>query len=176
MTCINDGTYGFDYASGELRLSLLRSAAYSGLPVFDRPILPQDRFSPRIDQGERLFTFWINGGSSTERRERIDREALSHNEKPFTLSFFPSGRGTPHPPAVNLSDAVVLMSAFKKAEQSDDYIIRLFEPTGLARSTVLEFPSLGMSQTIDLAGFEIRTLRIDPHNRTIQAYDLLEQN
>lgn len=175
LTCVNDGIYGFDYANGELRLSLLRSAAYSGHPILDRPILPQDQFSPRIDQGERLFTFWINGGSSTERRERIDREALSHNEKPFTLSFFPSGMGTPHLPAVNLTDAVVLMTAFKKAEQSEDFIIRLFEPTGLARSTVLELPSLGMSQTIDLAGFEIRTLRIDPCNRTIQACDLLEQ-
>ena len=42
VTCIDDGVYGSDFADGELRLTLLRSAAYSGHPFFDRPIVPQE--------------------------------------------------------------------------------------------------------------------------------------
>ena len=33
VTCINDGIYGSDFSKGELRLSLLRSPAYSGHPI-----------------------------------------------------------------------------------------------------------------------------------------------
>ena len=104
----------------------------------------------------------------------MDREALAHNERPFALSFFPSGAGDPPRPAVRLSDAVVQMTAFKKAEQSEDYIIRVFEPTGEPRSTTLEVVPLDMRQEIRLSGFEIKTFRVDPVTRSFREVDLLE--
>ena len=174
LTCINEGAYGSDFCGGELRLSLLRSPGYAAHPILDRPIMPQDRFSPRIDQGERSFTFWMNAGPGKERRERVDREALAHNERPFALSFFPSGAGDPPRPAVQLSDGVVQMTAFKKAEKSEDYIIRVFEPTGAPRSTTLEVVPLNMRQEIQLSGFEIKTFRVDPVSRSFTEVDLLE--
>ena len=70
-------------------------------------MLPQDRYSPRIDQGERLFRFWINGGSSGERLQKIDREALAYNEKPMALSFFPHGGNQVTESFITLSDDVV---------------------------------------------------------------------
>ncbi|HHY48743.1 MAG TPA: alpha-mannosidase, partial [Alphaproteobacteria bacterium] len=111
LTVINDGTYGSDFCDGELRLTLLRSPGYAAHPILDRPIMPQDRFSPRIDQGERQFTFWLNAGPGRERRQRVDREALAHNERPVALSFFPSGAGIPAQASVRLSDGVVQMAA-----------------------------------------------------------------
>ena len=52
---------------------------------------------PRIDQGERLFRFWINGGPVARTHgAAIDREALAKNEKPYALSFFPHGGGERH--------------------------------------------------------------------------------
>ena len=48
----------------------------------------------------------------------IDREALALNEKPFVLSFFPSGNGVLPENALTLSDTTVLLTAFKKAELS----------------------------------------------------------
>ncbi|MCJ7550837.1 MAG: alpha-mannosidase, partial [Anaerolineae bacterium] len=60
LTCIDDGIYGSDFADNELRLTLVRSPAYSGHPIAERPIVPQDRLMPRIDQGERLYRFWFN--------------------------------------------------------------------------------------------------------------------
>jgi alpha-mannosidase len=52
LTVINDRTYGADCLDGELRLTLLRSPAYAAHPIHDRPVLPEDRYSPRQDQGE----------------------------------------------------------------------------------------------------------------------------
>ena len=51
LTCINDGSYGSDFPHNEIRLTLLRSPAYSAHPFGNRKTLPQDRYMPRIDQG-----------------------------------------------------------------------------------------------------------------------------
>ncbi|MCD9023741.1 glycoside hydrolase family 38 C-terminal domain-containing protein [Cohnella silvisoli] len=174
LTCINDGVYGSDYADGEVRISLLRSAGYSGHPIEDRPIMAQDRYSSRIDQGERLYRFWFNAGKSSERLDVIDREALALNEKPFVLSFFPSGAGAVPANAVTLSDSSVLLTAFKRAENSNDYIIRLFEPTGKAAVTTLSVPALGVTQEIKLGKFEIKTLKLDTASNVIVDANLME--
>ncbi|MCL5270189.1 MAG: alpha-mannosidase, partial [bacterium] len=174
LTVINDGTYGSDCKDGELRLSLLRSPAYSGHPIGQRPVMPQDRYSPRIDQGERLYHFWINGGDAEERLATVDREALARNQRPFALSFFPPGTGAaPHPAAV-VDDASVLLTAFKQSEQGGRYIIRLFEPTGQTRRTTLEIPAADVRREVALGKFEIKTLRLDPAKGTLEEVTLLE--
>ncbi len=176
LTCINDGTYGSDFSPVHgLRLTLLRSPAYSAHPIFDRPLVPQDRYTPRIDQGERLFRFWFNGGSADERLARIDREALVRNEKPFVISFFPAGLGKKAQPFAVLSDDAVQMTAAKQAEDGRGLIIRLFEPTGQARKTTLSLPFRGLEHEVSLSPFEIKTLRIDPETKTVVETDLLER-
>ncbi len=174
LTCINAGTYGSDFADGELRLSLLRSAAYSGHPIGERTIVPQDRYTPRIDQGERVFRFWINAGSRSERLERVDREAVIHNETPFALSFCPSGAGTKPLPGVSLSDDVVQLVAFKRAEDGEGYVFRLFEPTGTARSTEVTIPALEVRRAVCLSAFEVKTFRVDPETKSVREVTLLE--
>ena len=138
-------------------------------------MLPQDRYSPRIDQGERLFRFWLNGGQSQERLQRIDREALAHNETPMALSFFPEGRTGSPASFITLSDAVVQVTAIKKAESGDDLIIRLFEPTGQPRTTVVSLPFASMEKEITLQGFEISTWRVDVQNHTWREVNLVEE-
>lgn len=179
LSCINNGTYGSDFKGGEMRLSLSRSPGYtaldfSGFGITDRPIMCQDRFSPRIDQGERLFNFWVNGGEMKQRMDGIDREALVHNEKPYALSFFPSGEGRKAVSLVELDDEVIQMTAFKKAEGSNDYIIRLFEPSGMKRETILRIPIFEIVQRIKLGRFELKTLKLDGKVRTLTEVSLNE--
>ena len=173
LTCIDDGIYGLDFAGGELRLSLVRSPAYAGYPILDRPIVPQDRFTPRVDQGERLYRFWINVGLKEERLAVVDREALARNELPFALSFFPHGGGVVPQPGVVLSDAVVQMTTFKRAEEGKGYIIRLFEPTGQARETVLSVPPLDLEARVALNAFEVKTLLLDVETGQLRETELL---
>ncbi len=175
LTCVNDGVYGSDFSGDGLRITLLRSPAYSGHPIGERKIVPQDRYLPRVDQGERFYRFWINGGPTEERLERIDREALVHNEKPMALSFFPPGFGKKPKTFITLSDDVVQVSAVKQAQEGKGLIVRLFEPTGKARTTTLSLPFAGMSFDVSLGAFEIKTLRIDPSSGSITETDLLER-
>lgn len=175
LSCINDGVYGSDFSDDGLRLTLLRSPAYSGHPIGERKVVPQDRYLPRVDQGERLYRFWINVGEKDDRLEKIDREALVHNEKPMALSFFPPGFGEKPKPFITLSDDVVQISAVKQAQDDKGLIVRLFEPTGSARETVLSLPFAGLSVELSLGAFEIRTLRIDVSNGKFEETDLLER-
>ncbi len=175
LTCINDGTYGSDFKNGELRLSLLRSPAYAADPAEDRPLSYQDRFIPRIDQGEHLFRFWINAGPAEERLNRVDNEALSRNEAPHVLAYFPPGDGPASRPFLTLSDKSVQVTALKKAEDSGALIIRLFEPTGRRRTISLALPFAGLRTRITLRPFEIKTLAFDPATKTFTETDLLER-
>jgi alpha-mannosidase len=176
LTCINDGTHGADMLRGELRLSLLRSPAHAGHPTGPgRPIVRTDRFIPRMDQGERIFRFWINGGPVGERLSRVDREALVRNERPFALNFFPSGEGRIPKPALVLGDDVVQATVFKKAEAGGDLIIRLFEPTGRARTTTVALPFAAARTKVKLRAFEIKTLRFNVRRRRFTEANLLEE-
>jgi len=175
LTCINDGVYGSDFWNHTIRFSLLRSPAYAGHPIDGRPIVPQDRYTPRHDQGERFYRFWLQGGQTEERMAHVEREALAHNEKPFLLSFCPSGTGNLPHPGIVLEDDVVVLSAFKQSECGKGYIARFFEPTGTSRRAVFKIPSLGLSSELSFSPFEIKTVFIDPIERVYREVDLLER-
>ena len=175
LTCINDCIFGSDFSVDGLRLSLLRSPAYTGHGIGDRTILPQDRYTSRIDQGERTFRFWFNAGDPDERLNAIDREASMHNEKPFALSFFPSGLGDSPKQFLTLSDNVINLTATKMSEDGNDLIVRLFEPTGHERSTTISLPFCGTKHEIDMSGFEIKTLSIDTGTGSMIETDLMER-
>lgn len=162
LTIINEGIYGSDFLNGEIRLSLLRSPAYSG----EFPLPPQDRYIPRIDQGETIFRIWLNAGFVSKRLNAVDREALVCNEKPMVLSFFPSGSRKKPKPFVTLSDKVVQITTLKKSCNGSKLVLRLFEPTGHKRTTEVKLPFAGMRKNVTLEGFEIRTYLVDIRKRT----------
>jgi alpha-mannosidase len=173
---INDGTHGFDFADGELRISLLRSAAYAAHPVGNNiHIVPQDRFEPRIDQGERVFRFWVQGDEASRRFSSIEREALVKNESPMVLSCSPPGTGEIPAPGIYLDDEVIVASAIKKAEDKNWLILRLFEPTGEKRTTKVHIPGRSLIFEITLEGFEIKTLAVDLDRDEVLDVDLLER-
>jgi alpha-mannosidase len=177
LTVINDGTYGSSVHDNELRLTLLRSPAYTGHSLPNRTILSQDRFTPRIDQGERLFRFWINGGDAASRLAAVDREALVCNEKPMALSCFPSGAGKRQKGAfLEVAGAGVQLSAVKQAESDKhEFIVRLFESSGRSRRVVVKLPGLGISRKVAFTGFELKTFRINVRTKRMVATNLMEQ-
>ncbi len=181
LTIINDGTHGFDYKGGELRLSLLRTPAYSGHPVEGQfeygqaNIVPQDRFEPRIDQGERTFRFWLNAGRSNDRLQNINREAKIHNEPLMALCCFPSGQGEKLKTGVQISDENIELSALKMSEDGNSLILRLFEPTGKKRRAKVIILFFGISFDISLDSFELKTIAIDIKSKSLFETDLLER-
>ncbi|MBE0710953.1 MAG: alpha-mannosidase [Candidatus Aminicenantes bacterium] len=175
MTVVNDGVHGSDWSGGELRLSLLRSPAYAADTWEDRLAVARDRFIPRQDTGERVFRFWLNGGPLADRMGTVDREALAHNEAPYVLAYFPPGGKKRALPGAVVDGEAVEITAFKKSEDGNDIIVRLFEPTGKARTALVKLPAFGASAKVRLKGFEIRTLRFNRRTRKFSETDLLER-
>jgi alpha-mannosidase len=116
----------------------------------------------------------MNAGPAVARLAAIDREAAIKHEPPMALVVFPSGDGPSTVPGVTLSDETIQMPALKLSEDGRALIVRLFEPTGSARSTVVEVPALGVKAAVDLGAFELRTLRVDLEGGGVTDVDLLE--
>lgn len=143
-------------------ITLLRSPAYAAHPSPSQAIQCAADYSniPRMDQGEQFFSFRIIADSSDRFKAGISRYAQAFNEKPYVLSFFPEGPEAVTEPFMHLSqDSSILAGAFKKAENDNGYILRLFEEAGLPGETRVDIPALGIKQKAVLKPFEIRTYR-----------------
>ena len=183
LSVINDGTYGSDFKDDEYRVTLLRSPGYSAgksdFSVRKPYIMEQDRFSPFIDQGEHDYKFVIGGGDEKERLESIEREAGAFSEAPMALSFFPTGceksLENTIKPFASLSDNVITLAVFKKAEKSDDSVIRLFNPTAETRKTTLTLPAIDFKGEFTLGGYEIKTISMNIKTKKVKEVDLMER-
>jgi alpha-mannosidase len=105
----------------------------------------------------------------------VEREALGFNERPYVLPYFPPGEGRKASPAARLSDPAVVLTAMKKSEDGNALILRLFEPTGRARTTGLTLPFAEAHTRISLRPFEIKTLLFNPRTKKFREVDLLER-
>ncbi len=153
---INTGMYAHDFCDNELRLTVLHSPGYCAHPVDDRVVLPQDRFLPRVDTGERSFRLVLLAGESGALARRMDTAALEENEMPFALSFFPAGDGVAVPDAMELDDRTILLSAVTRRENG--YVLRLFNPTTEPRKATLRIAAAGAQEKLEFKPFEIKPL------------------
>ena len=173
VVCINDGIYGSSYINGEIRLSLLRSAAYTAHPVEGRPLLVQDRYLPRMDQGERIYNFRLKAGSKEGVLKEIDYEALTYNEKPYVLSFSPSGYGVKPSPVIEVDNKQIIMTAFKKSEYDESYILRLFNSSSMEADANIKLPLLGIHKGIKFSKYEVKTFSVKQNE--IKEVNMIEE-
>ncbi len=153
---INTGMYAHDFYDNELRLTVLHSPGYCCHPVDDLVVLPQDRFLPRVDTGERCFKLVLLCGHAQKLMTRIDTAAQEENEMPFALSFFPAGDDKAIQAGMSLDNRSILLSAMTKRETG--YLLRLYNPTDTVQHTVLTVPAAGIRETLEFSPFEIKPL------------------
>ena len=159
LAVINRGTYGVSIKDSVMRQSLLRTSAYAALSI-GRPLVPSDRFMPRIDQGERHFSFMFCGGDKKTVAEKIDQVSLAYNETPVVLSFFPSGNGEIIDGGITVEN--VRMDVFKQAESGDGYVMRLFNVKNSPVTGHIKYKALGIDTRVELGAFEIKTYAVKP--------------
>jgi alpha-mannosidase len=174
LTISNSVTYGFDLSDGEIRLSLLRSPAYAGHPVDDiTPIVRQDRFTERMDQGAHSFRFRINAGPVEERTRLIDLESRLLNCGSVALCCYPVKKGRHPGGGLILSDKRIRLATMKMDPENQKIIVRLFENSGNPITAGLEWPGLIPETRLVFKPFEIKTLIIDPVEHVIKESDRL---
>jgi len=173
LCIINDCLYGSSYHKGIINLSLVRSPGYSAHPKSVVPIMIDDRIYPRIDQGERQYSFKIVGGNLQYIKKNIDKLALVYNEKPYIITAYPAGEEVEIKSLVELSNTSILLQAFKKAERNDNYVVRLYNSTDNKQTCEVYSELLNIKETIEFNNFEIKTFVIK--NNKLVGTDLLER-
>lgn len=156
---LNNGTYSSSCQNSEIQLTLLRSPCYAAYPITDRKIVPDNRFVPRIDQGEHHFDFKICFGDHESMISNISRKAQVFNETPYALNVFPSGTGQKVASQIIVENSKILLTAYMK-DQQNRFILRLFNSCGTSESTNVQLPLFNIEQTIDFTSYEFKTFII----------------
>lgn len=164
MSLLNDCKYGYDIRGNVMRITLLRS-----------PIDPD----PEADQGEHRFTYALYPHEGDWRMDTVT-EAFALNTPMVTR--LPEKREAPygsHGSYVEVEGRLVI-DTIKKAEDSDDMIVRVYEPHGqrvdawlypwgsaakawecdLMEENDKPLPIVDGEVRLDVRPFEIRTLKI----------------
>jgi len=179
LSVINTGTYGSNCVDGDLRITMMRSPGYSAgksdFSVRNAYIMPQDRFSPYIDQGEHDYEFAINAGDAAEIAGSVEREAMVFNERPMVLSFFPTGVGSKPEALVNIVEGEVEISAMKMSDDGKGIVFRIFNPLERKVHAKLAFPAFRQEYEMDLIGMDFKTMVIDARTNEIYEADLMER-
>ena len=173
VSVMGDSGYGSSFKDGRLGLTVLRGAAHSAAHCGKSRALGELRYTPRMEQGERLF-HWRFAAGAPEMLDGIGNRALMLNEKPYVMSLNPSGEGEKPAQLMTIDNPAVVVSALKKAESGDRYILRVYEADGKRQSARIALPPFGIDQAIELNGYELATFAIYPEEGRMERTDLLE--
>ncbi len=124
---MNREVYGNHYENGALYMSLVRGATYCAHPIADRPLLPTDRFTRKIDQGENRFAFRLQATT----RDELPRRTEEFVMQPFAQNIFPvyDAACKYAPLGIEVGGEGIVMAAMKKQDEGDAVILRLHNNT-----------------------------------------------
>ena len=158
LLAVNSGVYGSSFDKGDLKITLLRSPSYTAHPIGGRETMPKDKILPHIEQGERDFSFMFTVGNKDGILASAPRTAAEFAIQPMLLSLYPKDDGSANEaPVIIGNNDVITLNAFKKAEDGNGYIIRLFNPTEDEQNAAINF--CGVRKELSFGTFEIKTLR-----------------
>ena len=153
---LNNCQYGSHFENGALYLSLIRGASYCAHPIMDRPIIPKEQFTKKIDQGENNFSFRLGVFAQAE----LENAAQLFNQRPYAINVFPTGspsRAVREPFPIQMSNPNVSIAAMKRADgTSDTYVLRLLNNTPDETDTTLAL--CGASIDLHFGHFEVKTV------------------
>lgn len=153
VALLNDGKYGHSAHNNVLGISLLRS------PVYPDPL---------ADQGEHRFTYSLFPHREDWTQAGVVQEAFDLNSPLFASESVPS-ESVPNEGALpfesglaSIEGLALSLGSLKRAEDSEDFILRLYEPHGARGKSVLNFcQEIKRAEIVDLLE-EVDTSRSAP--------------
>ena len=122
LEIIKPDNYASSYKDGVLALTLLRTASYCAHPIPDRPLIRENIFIDKVDQGQRDFHFSIQVSNEKDLKHRSDLFV----EKPYCLNIFPTiDSTTDNHLEIKTRNPNINMVTIKKGIQIDGYLFRM---------------------------------------------------
>ncbi|HEU5138585.1 MAG TPA: glycoside hydrolase family 38 C-terminal domain-containing protein, partial [Bacillales bacterium] len=158
LSLLNDGKYSFDMHNKEMSITVLRSPIYA----HHDPLVPDpEGHYTFIDQGIQRFTYTLLPHKGNWETSETVRKAAELNQKPETLiETYHNGTLPQKASFLSVDSANVVVSALKKAEDSDDLILRCHETTNHAAVATIRFPHWERTIEARFGPSEIKTFRI----------------
>ncbi len=163
LAVIHDGFHGFDFHDGEIRLSVLRSAAYcheQGFKLEGRPLRQY------MDQGVHEVRFLVTAGDAEIVRQSLPGLADWLSAPPAVYAHLPIGQrsesaGESIQPLLQLRPASIRLLACKRSWDARAVVVRLQEMAGQTVRATLQFAGMSKPQTLTFKPYEVKTLRIE---------------
>ncbi len=150
------GLHGLDFLEGEVRVSVLRSAAYCHEKGF-----PLEGASPLfMDQGVHRVRLLVTAGPSREVLSRLPRMAAFLQAPPFALAHLP-GPARPRE-ILALEPENLLLLSLRPAGPGGALRARIQEGAGMAVRGVLKVSGADRPLLLDFEPFQVREAPIPP--------------
>ncbi len=155
----SNGQHGLDFKDGEVRLSVLRSAAYCHEQGFRLTDYPYRKF---MDQGIHDIRLLVIAGDAGSIRLLLPGLADWLNAPPVAYAHLPvSSRGKEGNEVFSLSPENIRLIACRPSEDRKSLIVRLQESSGLATQATLDIKDIKKSTILSFKPLEIKTLRVE---------------
>lgn len=173
LSLLNDGKYSFDIHNKEMSLTVLRSPIYA----HHDPLIPDpDGHYTFIDQGIQRFTYSLLPHEGNWETADTVRKASELNQKPETvIETYHEGTLPQKDSFLAVDSNHVAVSALKKAEDSEDLILRCYETVNHGTTATIRLPKWNRTIEAAFKPSEIKTFRIpkDPGEPVVET-NLLE--
>jgi alpha-mannosidase len=179
------GLHGMDFKNGEIRLSVLRSAAYCHEKGFKTSPFPYPKY---MDQGVHDIRLLAAAGSAKQIKTQLPCLADWLSAPPVVYAHLPLGgfnaQGRKIPSSMQKTDISGLMCLYPQnirmlsCQRSHDgkaLVIRIKESSGLPSKANLRLGFLGTQVDIELKAQEMKTLRIEKNGHWREV-DLMEEH
>jgi alpha-mannosidase len=159
VSLMNTGVYGSHFENNALYMSLVRGVTYCAHPIGERELIPSNRFTKKIDQGESNYSFRLGVFDECA----LENAAQLFNQKPYALTDFPTGgkqKSESSPFSFALSNKCISLVTIKKADDTTNtYIVRLLNNAPSPAQTDLSL--CGASIPLSFVPYEVKTIVLE---------------
>ncbi len=153
LALLNNGTYGSHFENNALYITLVRGVTYCAHPINDRQLIPTDRFTKKIDQGENSFSFRLTVTDTN----KLERKAQEFTQKPYAINLFPVPSSNKEKDFnVSLGDSTISLVTMKKADSKNATILRLLNNSSNEVATSISVNSTTLP--LQFTKFEVKTV------------------
>jgi len=171
LCLVNDAKYSYDVESSDLRLTVLRSPVYAH---HTPKILDSGEDYQYVDQGEQTFTYILIPHKGTWQKALPAKWAENLNNPPVVLvEHCHKGGLSKEQSFIKVDKENVMVTVLKKAEDTEDMVLRLYETRG--ESTETDIALFERRWKVRLNPCEIKTFLIPRDKKaSIKEVNLLE--
>jgi len=173
LTLLNDAKYGYSVNGNDMRVSVVRSAVFAHhVPKK----LDNETEYYWMDQGIQTFRMLLVPHKGTWKENNIPRIAEEFMSQLIPVYQGIHGGSLPKTSSFLAVDSPgIVVSAIKKAEKSDDIIIRCVETFGEAVNATVDIPFIKVKWKGNFRPCEIKSLSVDIKTGAVKEVNLLEE-